>query len=629
MAKRTPPKPSPKKIKKVKQPPDTGQWLERMNVFLAKHSLKVMGILFVLSLAISGIYYQQSQDSPITSYYQWENSDMSFFDLWARHISEGDWLCDTVLHPFHDWHDDLAAEYFNQFPEEKAKYVSGTDSISVDQGQRALINDIYSGKMYHQEPLYTYMMAITYAIFGYHHSWIFFWQFLLTALTAVLLFLIGKRVFNPLAGLTGSLLFIFFGSVRFFEMVLLRTTLVNFMTVLLLYLFLRVLEKTDVKRSIMFGVASGVAMLCQSYFVLFVAAAFIWLILKERKRLRAALPGLAAFGISILIIMSPLFIRNIISGVPVTATASHGTITYVPNNVQEAYPFESFFIHMPTLAYVMHESEGKLLNAMGECVKTFDSFGKFIKLYRQKISGMFMWYELPNNVNFYLFREIAPVLKMLPVSYAFIAPLGIAGMLFGLWRRRPHIWPVLLMTVICMAPIILTGVMARYRSPLVVMMTILAAYMLVEMITLLFRRQFKFAFAGIGLSVLAFIYTSNTIDDRFVFLGSDIDTFYRYHYLPQLLEKEQAKDLPGFLAVTTEMVEDIPDYFLEVPRGQPIIRGNEAETSRQIATCLESHYNVLKLSGKEQEAAFFQDRINILRTRADDFYRRLGKDPNG
>jgi 4-amino-4-deoxy-L-arabinose transferase-like glycosyltransferase len=629
MAKRTSSKPTPRKIKKVKQAVDTGQWLDRTGTFLAKHSWKAMSILFALSLVISGIYYQQSQDSPITSFYKWDNSDMSFFDLWAKHIAEGDWLCDTVLHPFHDWHDDLAEEYFNQFPEERAKYVSGPDSVSIDRGQRALINDIYSGKVYHQEPLYTYLMAITYAIFGYQHSGIFFWQFLLTALTAVLIFLIGKRTFNAIAGLAASLLFIFCGSVRFFEMVLLRTTLVNFLTVLLLFLFLRVLEKTDVKRSVMFGVASGVALLCQSYFILFVAAAFIWLMLKERKQWRAAFPGMAAFMGSVLIVMSLLFIRNIVAGVPVTAIASHGTITYVPNNVQEAYPFESFFIHMPTLAYVMHESEGKLLKAMGECVKTFDSFGNFIKLYRQKISGMFMWYELPNNVNFYLFREIAPVLKVLPVSYAFIAPLGLAGMIFGLWRRRPEVWPVLLMTVICMAPIMLTGVMARYRSPLVVMMIILAAYMLVEIFTLLFRRQFKYAFAGIGLSILAFIYTANTVDDRFVFLGSDIDTFYRYHYLPQLMEKERAGDLPGFLAVTTEMVEDIPDYFLEVPRRQPIVRGNEAETSRQIATCLESHYNALKVSGKEQEAAFFQDRINILRTRADDFYRRLGTDPNG
>ncbi len=585
-----------------------------------------MGLLFSISLIISAVYYTQAWNGPITSYYKWKNSDMAFFDEWAKYIKGNDWVCDTMLHPYHDWHEALATEYFRQFPDVENTYVSQRDSAGLENAKRALINDIYKGKTYHQEPLYTYMLAITYGIFGEGHRMVFIWQFLMAACTIGLIYLIGRKMFTPLIGVLAAMLVLCNGAITVFEMVLLRTTMTNFFTVLLLYLFLLVLESPTLKRNIVFGVASGFAVLGQSILILFILPAWIWIVWQQRKEIKNTLPALGANVGAFLLVLSPLFIRNLSVGAPMTATASQGAMAYIPMNIQETYPMESFFVHMPSLAKIRHDTGGKMLQAVGACLGTFDNFKSFWRVYSQKINGMFMWYEIPNNVNYYLFREIAPVLKFLPVSYFLIAPLGLTGLLLGLYRFRKKIFPLALMILVSMAPLLIAGNLARYRTPLVILFSILAAYFLIEMISLIATKKMKMAGIALGVFILVFIYTATTVrSDKFLYIGADLDTFYREHYLPKLEAVEAAGDYPGYLNVCIEMADDIPDYFFEVPRSQPITQSTEAECSRHVTIFLESYLNILTFLKKTKEAAFISDRIKILTERMNEFNQKLGK----
>ena len=626
MAKPNKSKPSPGVQRKKVPAMSFASRFERINNFLDKHIKAVHGILFGLSLIISAIYYTQAWNGPITSYYKWKNSDMAFFDEWAKYIKDNDWACDTSLHPYHDWHGDLAAEYFRQFPDIESKYVTQRDSAGIENAKRALINDIYKGKTYHQEPLYTYMLAITYSLFGEGHQMVFFWQFLMAACTIVLIYLIGRKMFSPMIGLIAALLVLFNGAITVYEMVVLRTTMTNFFTVLLLYLFLLVLESPTIKRNVVFGIASGIAVLSQTILILFIVPAWIWILWQNRKEIKNMLPAMGANMGAFLLVLTPLFIRNLSVGVPMTATASQGAMAYIPMNIQETYPMESFFVHIPTLARIRHDTGGKMLKAVGACLGTFDSFKSFWKVYSQKINGMFMWYEIPNNVNYYLFREIAPVLKFLPVSYFLVAPLGLAGLFLGLYRLRMKMFPIVLMILVSMAPMMIAGNLARYRTPLVILFSILAAYFLVEIILLLANRKIKVAGIALVGFVLVFIYTATTVrSDKFLYIGADLDTFYREHYLPKLESLETAADYPGYLKVCQEMADDIPDYFFEVPRSKPINQSNEAECSRHVTLFLESYYNILSYLKKDQEAAYIKDRINILTERMNEFNQKLGK----
>src|SRR5688500_1184463 len=464
-------KPQKKVIKQTKPALPFRDRIQAANTFIDKRKTWVIAFLFILSAGLSVVYYLQARDSAIMSIHKWVNSDMAFFDTWAKHIVAGDFWGDEALHPFHDWHDSFAAEYFRQYPAEAITYnYTPADSAQSLAAKKSLINDIYKGKTFHQEPLYAYMLAATYSIFGFEQKWIYFLQFFFAALTSVLVFLTARKLFGSLAGLIAALFVTLCGSIMVYEMVLLRTTLTNFFTVLLLYLFLLLLEKPDWKRSAAFGAASGLAMLTQSYFILFLFPAWLWLLWVKRKQLKEILPPALAYIAAFVVVMSPLFYRNIRVGLPMTAMASHGAMAYIPMNTQQSGPMESFYVHMPTLVRIRHESDGRMIPAVFASLGTFDSFTNFWKIYKQKLDGMFMWREIPNNMSFYTYREMAPILKSLPVRYFFIAPLGLVGFLFGWWRYRSRFVPFVLMTVASMIPLLIAGNLARYRTPLVIMM---------------------------------------------------------------------------------------------------------------------------------------------------------------
>lgn len=600
-------------------------YVDRINDFLAPHSIIIAAGIFVLTLALSAVYFIQAKDSPVVSFHKWPNSDMAFFDTWAKDIAAGDWWGNDALHPYHDWHEDFAMEYFNQFPDVAAKYnYMPGDSIQSDKSKRALINDIYKDKTFHQEPLYAYMLAFTYKLFSNDHIWVYFWQFLLAAFTNVLVYFIGRRLFGSLTGLLAALFVTLCGSIMVYEMVLLRTTLTNFFTVALLLSYLRFLDKPESKRIILFGAISGFALLAQSYFLLFILPALIWFAWLKRKEQKTVITGTGIFLATVAIVMLPLFIRNVKVGAPVVSAAGHGAMAYIPMNVQQSYPMESFYIHMPTLARIRYESGGNMISTVFASLKTFDSPGAFWNLYKQKIGGLFMWYEIPNNINYYLYSEIAPVLKSLPVRYFFIAPLGIVGLLFGIWKLRWKIIPFVLMTIASVLPLFIAGNLARYRTPLVILMCVFAAYLLVQICLLLFDKKTKQLLAAITLVIISFFYTSRIVDkNQFIYFSSDLDSFFRYHYLPKMITAEDAGDFQKYLEHTTEMMVNLPDYFFTVKENQPIIRGNEAESSRQVANMMESHHNILKYLNRAKEVAFYQERITTLRNRINNFEERV------
>jgi 4-amino-4-deoxy-L-arabinose transferase-like glycosyltransferase len=460
-------------------------------------------------------------------------------------------------------------------------------------------------------------MALTYRFLGPDQFMVYRWQLLLGALVNALIFLIGLRLFGGIAGLLAAIVVMLSGPVMVFDMVLLRTTLTVFLSVLLLHLYLRALDRPERWRMVAFGVASGFTLLAQSYLILFIVPAWGWLAWTLRGQRRALGSSLAAYGLALLAVMAPLFIRNAIVGVPWGSVASNGAI---------AQPMDAFFVHNATLVRIMHESGGSFGKAVVESLRTFDDAADLWRIYRQKIDGLFMWWEAPNNMNYYAFKEYSPLLKSLPAPYHGVAPLAIAGFLFGLWRFRTASMPLLLMALTCAAPLIIGSSLARYRVPFVVIAALPAAWLLVEILRLLLAYRWKELAAATVLAALAFWYTSG-LPTKLVFPyhGSDFLVPYKSLYLQRLTDLEKAKDDEGYLKLTTEFLSYLPDHFFEVKVTDPILVSKEAETSRLIARFVDMHAGVLFALGRQREAAEFQERSRILRTRAEEFDQRIAR----
>lgn len=613
--------------KTVQKGPRGKSWIESANAFLEKQFYKVLAGICVLSLALSAVYYIQGHNTPLKSLYTWQNSDMNFFDQWAVYLSKGNWWCDTIIHPYHDWHDDFAKMYLEKYPDVAATYYAGATKEGVPDtlaARHALINDIYKGKTYHQEPLYTYMLAFTYALFGHHHEWVYFWQFLFAAFTGVLIYLVGKRFFSPVAGLLGALFYLGCATIMVFEMVLLRTTLTNFFTMLLLYTYLRALDQPGWRNQVWFGVSSGVALLAQSYFILFLVPAWAWLAWTQRKQMKQVSVQALAFMAALLITMSPLVIRNLKVGVPPFAMAGHGAMAYIPMNTKYAAPMESFFIDIPSYVKLRHDGNGKMIKTALACLGTFDTFGSFWKVYSQKINGLFMWYEIPNNMSYYMFREYASILKILPVRYYLIAPLGLAGLALGLYRYRWKFVPFLIMVVASIFPLFIAGNLARYRTPLVILMCLAAAFFIFQVLQWFREQKRTSALIGLGVFLLAFLYTSSLVKKTmFVINTNDLDPMYKLHFANRLLKLEQEQNDAEYLKLTTELMTYIPDYFFNATLQDPIKASNEAEACRYVAGLMNMHAGTLELMHQDREAAYYKDRVAILNQRADHFMSQI------
>lgn len=624
-----PAKPAPKAPAAPRTPaPPLTDTLERAEAWLKAKWLWVAVVVFLLSFVPRTLYFQQAKDTPLKVVYQWEACDMQFFDAWAKYIAAGNWLCDTVLHPYHTWHREFAQGTFQQYPDVAAPYYAAhpSDSLGVDTAAayRAFVNDIYLGKVYHQEPLYPYLLAVTYKLFGTDHNWVYLWQFLMGACTVLLVFLIGLRLFGALAGLLAALVVMVSGPILVFEMVLLRTTMTTFFTALLLYLYLWTLDKPDWRRMLVFGLVSGIALAGQSYMILFLLPAWAWLVWLQRGQWKPLGIQMAVFTGGLLLALSPVFYRNVSVGVPMGALASNAAMTYIPANGKGAMPLEPFYVHQPTLVRIMHESGGRMGAVMIQCLQSFDGLADFWNVYRQKIEGMLMWYEVPNNVNYYAYKEYSPLLKQLPAPYYVIAPLGLAGILLGLWRLRFRFISMLLMTLTSIAPMVIGVELARYRTPLVVLMTLLAAWFVLELARMLISRQWKIFLPALAACVLAFVFTSQLPRKGvFPYFNTDFSVPYRKYYLSRLQTLEQENKFEEYLALTTELLDYMPDEFFEKRVTDAVQTSNEAECCQIAIRFLDMHALALGKLNRMDEVARFHEWADILRARADEFDRRV------
>ena len=109
-----------------------------------------------------------------------------------RDLAADDWLQDRALHPLHGWHLDMARAYLSQHPG-AADSITWQEVDAKPSPERKLWDEWYGQKRFHQEPLYPYLVAATYRVFGDAVQNVFAWQMLLGCATNVLIYLLAQN----------------------------------------------------------------------------------------------------------------------------------------------------------------------------------------------------------------------------------------------------------------------------------------------------------------------------------------------------------------------------------------------------------------------------------------------------
>ncbi len=329
--------------------------LQKLEPLIERRFARVLALLFVLALCVRVAALVEISNSPCAVQHRWVDTDMHFFDEWARKIASGDVLSATVGHPFLDWHARIAQRYFDEQPELRMRLAAG-----VEDPARALWNGWYGGPQFHQEPLYAYLVGATYVIAGPRPVAVFAWQVLLGACSVVLLGALARRAFGALVGALSALLAALCAPLVFHELVLLRTTTIVFLSLLVAWLALRACDRPAWKRAALFGAAIGLALLTNSTFaplVLGLLVAVGWSWRRAGASAAAFRAPVAALVVSIVVVLAPAWLRNRAVGAPTFSTSSVGALAFICANAGDFEPRTGFAADSKDLTTILRESD--------------------------------------------------------------------------------------------------------------------------------------------------------------------------------------------------------------------------------------------------------------------------------
>jgi 4-amino-4-deoxy-L-arabinose transferase-like glycosyltransferase len=373
--------------------------------------------------------------------------DAQFYDQWAQRIAAGDWLGKTV---------------------------------------------------FYQDPLYAYFLAFIYKAFGHSLGMVRLVQAALDAATAGLIYLLAKRLFNPLTGIVAAAMTALLSPLVYYVGLLDKTTLSVFLIAAALTLIVEAVAGESVPLYAAAGAAFGLAALARGNMLIVAAAVMLWLFSNRQASatLFLRLKKGICFGLAVFAVVGTIAARNYLVGRDlVLITANPGLNFFIGNNPYTIgqYIEPPFIRGIPEDEYNDAQSAAEHFTGkrfakpsevsrywLGQGLKFIaDEPGKWLILSGRKIFLAFHEFEIAETYSYDYFRGKYWALSLAFLTYGLIAPLGIVGALRSLRKDRSNVLHVFLAAYLL--SLIAFFVTSRYRTPLVVGLIPFAAWLLVDL----------------------------------------------------------------------------------------------------------------------------------------------------
>ncbi len=399
-------------------------------------------------------------------------------------------------------------------------------------------------EVFEQSPLYAWILAGIYRVFGSGPLAPRLIQSVVGAVTCVLIARIGWRLIGPAAGLAAGLLAAAYAPFLFYDTMLMKPVFsVFFFTLTIRFL----VESEGWKRGVLVlaGLALGLGALVRDNLILLAPAIAVWLAADawigtariHRRRLMDVAGSVGAFAAGVLMVVAPVTIRNYdVSGEFVPLTAGGGEVFYIGNN-PEADGYYSPPAFVRASAVVEHEDfrveAARRLGQPREEITRRESSdfwlnegltwiashpADWLALLSRKAAIFWNHYELPDNLHFSHHRRLCPLLGApLPV-FGVMAPLAAAGLLLTASRWRA----LLCLSVIgaaYFATILIFFNFGRFRLPMAAVILILAGGALGGMVDALRAGRVRMVAAAAGLFVAVFLACNVDLENDPLHIG--------------------------------------------------------------------------------------------------------------
>lgn len=389
---------------------------------------------------------------------------------------------------------------------------------------------------FYQDPLYPYILSMIYSILGHSYIAVFILQSILASVSCVLLYLIGKFIFDRRIGLIAAAFLAVYGPDIFYSSMLTKVPFSIFFLLLSIYLLIRFGKDGGYRKLFLSGVLIGLAAATRGNFLIIIPLFLIFVIVSSHRegylKVVPCIIMLLGFFLSIF----PWTIHNyIVDTDMILINSAGGPNFYLGNNLRSTGTYTNLNFLRPSPKYERIDFTNEAIRRTGNQritpseVSSFwygESFryikanpGHFARLFWKKTGLFFNYFEIPDNRDLQFQRRYSPILRYNPFTFGFLGPLAISGILFSMrdWRRY---WFLSSIIVVYSVGTITFFIFSRYRMPIVPLMLLFSSYFIVKFKERITKLNLKKLVVPTVLLFLAFFYTGRKIHDT---------DFYRYH----------------------------------------------------------------------------------------------------
>jgi Tfp pilus assembly protein PilF len=369
--------------------------------------------------------------------------------------------------------------------------------------------DLHQG-VFFRAPFYAYFLALVYKIFGHGYFWSRLIQFLIGSLSCILVYLLGKRVFNDRTGRIAGVVAALYGILIYFEGELLIPVLLVPLDLLALLALFWTSEEPSPGRWAICGGLLGLSAIARPNILLVGAVLVIWIVLTYRgKAGKVGSKSILYAGFFVLgavLVISPVTLRNYLKGNDFVLIASQGGMNfYIGNNPRSdgasavlpgarstwwgLYEDGKRFAEAETRRSLKPSQISRFWYAKAMKFLVKEPFSS-LWLMAKKFALFWNGNELSNNRDLYFFARSAPLLKLLIwrfviyFPFGLIAPLALVGIILS-HKNSKEVLLLEIFLVVYMLSVVLFFVTARYRVPVIPVLILFSAYALDRFISMI------------------------------------------------------------------------------------------------------------------------------------------------
>jgi 4-amino-4-deoxy-L-arabinose transferase-like glycosyltransferase len=379
------------------------------------------------------------------------------------------------------------------------------------------------GEVFLYQPLYSFYLALVYAIFGEDAGLPRTLQLLVGMGTCLLFYGLGRELHNRWTGRLAAVMVALYGPLVFLEGQLLAPGITVPLIAGALWSLLAAVKRARTWLFPIAGLLIGLAIMGRPNLAVLLPVAGVWLLTRPGSfKLKAASLGLAFAGL--VVGLSPAWIHNAMRGGDfVLVSASGGHSFYIGNNPQATGAFHVASIrgiddsnhraYRRSLTFLAERAEGKKLSPAE--VSSF-WFRRGLEYWREDPAGALRLTgkklllalnteELAIHHPYVFGKELAPVLRFL-VPFGVVFPFFVLGVWFG-GRRREGAGMLTWCAALYLATLVFYYVADRYRVVVLPMILPMAALGMLGLKDRFQKRGWRGAWPAMAVLAVTFAVT--------------------------------------------------------------------------------------------------------------------------